>query len=390
MQNDTATLEILPEEKGLLTVISESKIEPSLAENLANAFRPHALLVNKLVKQTVGVCSPTVAHAVRMELRTARVNIDKLRKAEKASSLLYGKVVEGMAACLELQIKGPEEAMFAIEKAEEIKEEARKAALKTEREAALIPFGVDVAFLSLGEMPDATFTQLLENSKAGHEAKIAAAAKIEADRIAAENARLKEEQRMREENSRLKVEAEAREIAARKERELAEAKLAEERAAAAKEAARVAEEQRLERLRLQAIAEAARVKAQAERESSEAAAKAAAEKSAKELAEIEAKAKFARESAEAQARKEREAREKVEAENAARIAAEKKKADAEKAAAAKAAAAPDKEKLLAFARAFDEVEAPALSTTAAIEVRKVAIEKLNALTDWLRTEANKL
>jgi hypothetical protein len=250
---NTETIDIAPDEHGLLAVAKDNKLDTPAAQSLVEAFRPFAGQIEKLVEQTHGVSSVKVARAVRLELRAVRVAVEKTRKAQKENALLYGRTVDGMAAFLELQIKGPEQAMDAIEKAEEIREAQRKAAVKAEREAALAPYGVDMTYLQLADMPDTTFAQLLENSKAGHEAKLAAARKAEEERIAAENARLKEEARMREENARLKAEAEAREEAARK-----------------------------ERLRLQAIAEVERQKLQAEREARE---KAEAEVRAREAAE---------------------------------------------------------------------------------------------------------
>jgi len=352
MNNET--IDIAPAEQGLLTVATKNRLDSNAANSLVAAFRPFAGQIEKLVEQTQGVSTVKVARAVRLELRAVRVAVEKTRKAQKENALLYGRTVDGMAAFLEMQIKGPEHAMEAIEKAEEIREAQRKAALKAEREAALAPYQVDLTYMQLADMPEETFAQLLENTKAGYEAKLATARKAEEDRIAAENARLKEEARMREENARLKAEAEAREAAARKEREEAEAKLAAERAAAQKAKAE------------------AEAKARAEREA------------------IEAKARAEREAAETQARKEREAREKAEAEIRAREAAEAARIKAEKEAADKAAAAPDKQKLAALADSLANWPLPEMKTKKAADALATIRQGRYALVASIRNEAAKL
>jgi hypothetical protein len=339
----TETIDIAPAEQGLITVATENKLETSAATNLVAAFRPFAGQIETLIQQTKGVSTVKVARAVRLELRAVRVAIEKTRKAQKETALLYGRTVDGMAAFLEMQIRGPEQEMEAIEKADEIREAKRKAALKAEREAALSPYGIELSFFQLGDMPEETFAQLLENTKAAHEAKLAAARRAEEERIAVENARLKEEARMREENARLKAEAEAREAAARKEREAAEAALAAERAAAQKA-----------------------------------------------RAEAEAKARAEREAAAEVARKEREAREKVEAELKAREAADKARAESERIAAEKAAAAPDKAKLIGLADSIARIAAPTVTTPKARAIFSEATARRDALVKWLQVEAEKL
>jgi len=61
----------------------------------------------------------------------------------------------------------------------------RKAATRESRETLLAPYGVDTTLYKLGDMPEATFQQLLDNSRTAYEAKLAAEAKAEVDRIAA-------------------------------------------------------------------------------------------------------------------------------------------------------------------------------------------------------------
>jgi hypothetical protein len=125
---------------------------------------------------------------------------------------------------------------------------------------------------------------------------------------------------------------------ARKDREEQIAREAAERARAEAEAKAKAEREAAER----AAAEKARI----ERESAEKAAREAVEKAKREA---EAKAAKERAEAEAKLKAEREAREKIEREQREAKAREEARIKAEKLAAEKAAAAPDREKLVAFA-----------------------------------------
>jgi hypothetical protein len=390
MENATQQLATIPAD--LESAVVATNLGQDSALSLRTAFTPYFVKFHELKAKAaeIAVNAPKAAKAMRLQLKAVRVEAEKTRKALNDNSLRYTKAVNGINGILEHQLVPIEEAMQRIEDAEEIAEAARVEALRVERAALLQPYS-DPAFYDLGKMPADQWASLFAGQKAAKEAADAAAAKAEADRIAREQAEAAERERIRQENERLKQEAIAREAAAKAEREAAEKKLAEERAEAvrvaaaakakadaeakaaadkaAKEAAAAAEVARQERLRLEAIAEAERQNAAAER------------------AELERKAKAEREAAELAARIEREKREKVEAELRQNAAAEAARIAAEKAAAKKAAAAPDKEKLLAFAKSVRALTHPALSTEEGKQLSPVIASQCEKLAQWIEAKA---
>ncbi len=283
------------------------------------------------------------ARASRLALKDLRVRADKARKALKEDSLRFGRAIDGAYNVFVLEIEPLETRLMEMEQFAERKEAERKAALKSSREELLRPFGVDTTFYQLGDMPEPTFAQLLESSKLAHQARIDAAAKVEADRLARIEAERAEQERVRAENARLKAEAEAAEKAAQAERE-----------------------------RVAAEARAAEAKAKAEREAIEAQARADREKAAAELRAAEDKARKEREAAALKLRQEQEARERIEAQQRAEKAAAEKKAAAEAQAKAKAERAPDLTKVRAVATALRGITPPVVKSREA----QAAIENI--------------
>jgi len=255
---------------------------------------------------------------LRLKIRAVRVAAEKTRKELKEDSLRTGKAIDGMNNVLLYLIDPIEKRLGEQETIAERMEQERKDNLRREREALLLPLGVDPSFYKLGDMPEATFKELLASITVAKEQREAAARKAEEDRIAAEKARQAEEARMRAENERLRKEAQEREAAAAAERK----KLADEQAK--KDAAARAEREKLE----------------------------------------------------AQARKEREAREKLERENAEREAAEKKRQQDEAKAQRKAARAPDKAKLLAVAQAVRAIQVPEVKSPEAARTARIVANTL--------------
>lgn len=376
MNNETNTIELVKPETAIVHVkeivelekaIKSSGVEPLTAQSLGEAFRPIFQEVHSLVEKAKA--SPKVtdatqltemrkARVIRLALAEQRIAGDKLREKLKADSLLRGKAIQGVYNLLEFMVKPLEESLLESEKFAERAEAARKALLKAERETMLKPYGIDVAFYDLGEMPAPQFNALLDGTKAAHEAKKAAAEKAEADRVSKEKAEAEERERVRLENIRLKEEAIAREAAAKAEREKAEAAARETAEKAAKEKAEI---------EAKAKAAAKLAAEQAAKERAEAEAKAKAERDAlkAETDRLAAIALQARQEAEAQAIKEREARLKLEAEAKKREEAELYKETARKLAEKESAAAPDKEKLIAYAAAILAVPINPLSTDTA-------------------------
>lgn len=331
-------VEIMPDANAELAVIvSENRLAPEAAQSLQASFSPLFAEARSVIEKsreiTVTDASQKLeiklAREFRLELRRIRTTGDKLRRELKDESLRRGRAIDGFQNILLHLTAEEEERLDAQEKFVERQEAQRKAQLKASREAALAPYGLDTSFLQLGDMPDDTFAQLLENTRAGHEAKLAAARKVEEDRIRAENERLKEEERIRAENVRLQREAKERDDAARKERE----------------------------------AVAAREKAQ--REAAEATLR--AEREAREKVERELKAE----------RDAEETRKRDEAAAARKAAA----------AARKAAAAPDREKLLYYARAVRALDLPKFATQPAADVATLVIAQRNKFAAFVEEKA---
>ena len=302
-----------------------------------------------------------LARESRLALREIRVKAEHTRKKLKEDSLRKGKAIDGIYNVLAYLIEPLEESLLQQEQFAERQETARKAFLKSTRQEALAPFGVDVSFYDLGNMPEETFAQLLENTKLAAQAKIDAAQKAESDRIAAEKlaaeqaaeaARIKaakdkadadERERIRKENEKLKADAKAAQ---------------EESDRKAKEAADAARKLR----------EKTELKARKERE------------------EIERKAAVERAALEKKAQEERRLREEAESkirkqqESIAAQAAEEAKARK------KAAKAPDREKFAAFVAALRGLKIPAMSTQEGIALAADTKPFIEKLAVWIETK----
>jgi len=303
----------------LAIIIETSGLPVNKATALLEAFTP---LVNEagklcamagqiLVTDATQLTEMKEARKVRLALKDVRVAAEKARKELKADALAQGKAIDSANKWLLERIEPAETQMEAAEQFAARAEAKRKADLVESRSRVLAPFGVDPIIYPLGEMSDAQWAQLLDGSRLAFEAKQAAAAKAEADRLAAEEAARVEQARIRAENDRLRSEAEA----------------------AAKAAA-------AERAKVEAERRAAEATARAEREKAEAELRAANE--ARQKAEREAQR--ARDEAAAKAKAEKDAAD--------------RRAKAEAEAARKAAAAPDADKLRAFAAALRAIPQP--------------------------------
>ena len=334
-------MQIVEEANQLAVIVRESGLDPSKATALMDALSPLVAEAGNLVRQGAAITVTDAtqvsemkqARIVRLKLKDVRVSAEKARKELKADALATGRAIDSVGNWIKAKIEPEEARLEECEKFAERAEAVRKEGLRKTRTELLAPFGVDTSFYQLGDMPEATFAALLDSTSIAHAAKIEAARKAEADRLAAEEARKAEEARINAENARLKQEAIAADAAAKVERE------------------RVAAEQ----AKVKAAADAA-LKAEQD--------KAAAEKAAADLV----------------IKQEREAREKLEREAESKRKAEAQRVAAEQEAARKAAAAPDKAKLHAIAQAIRDLPMPSVSSPK-------AIDKLRVITNLLVTTA---
>lgn len=369
----------------LLTVIQQGNLEPATAQGLLDSYRPLFIEANTLLAKAKGaaeaVTDPTrlteieVAKRLRLDLAKVRVRGDKLRESLKQDSLRRANAIQGVFNVLKYMVEPVEEALKNAEQIAERAEAARKAALKSERESLLLPYGIDVSFYALAEMPETAFNQLLDSTKASHEAKIEEAKRAEENRIAKEKADSEERERQRQENERLKREAAEK-----------EAELDKERARVAKEKADEAAAAKAEIDRIEAVA-AQELKIALDK-AVKAAEEAMEEKARIERENIEAKLALEKAALESKANEERIAREKLEAEKEASLKSEQDRIAAEKEAARKAAAAPDKEKLLAFAEAIRSVPIPALFTEEGNAIIATIKSSQDKFVNWVIDKAN--
>lgn len=372
---------ILPPEEKINEVISTNALTVETADSLRASFAPlfqqAAEWVQKAQALNVTDVSQTremkLARECRLALKEIRGKVEGVREDLKRDSLRKGKAIDGISNIFKFQFQPVEEQLMELEKFKEREEAKRIAQLAADRREILAQYADPSIYGNLGEMKQGLFDGILRDSKALHEAKIAAAEKAEADRIAKEKADAEERERIRLENERLKKEAAEREAAIAEERRKAEEALALERAEQKKRDDEAAAER----------AEAARAAAELLKKAQEAAEAVRREQEAK-LAEQERIAREQAEAAEAKARAEREEldRQRREAESKAaelqmreddrqaKIAREKQaKADAEASAEKKRLAdkrkadrAPDKDKLMEYLFALKAVQFPELKT----------------------------
>jgi hypothetical protein len=213
------------------------------------------------------------ARSLRLEIKNARVELDKRRKALKAGILVEGRAIDGAFAIFE-SLSGPlESRLLEQEKFAERAEATRRDALRDARKVALLALGTLAAALpaSLGEMSEEAWRTVLADAEAAQEARveqarIVEAAKVEASRLEAERAAERATER-RKEAIRVEAERQAREAELREDRDRlkAEAETKERERAAERDASEA------ERKRLYREGEAERLKARQAEEAANAA-----------------------------------------------------------------------------------------------------------------------
>lgn len=338
-------------------IITSSGLEQDRQIEIREAFAPFAARVSDWASKIASVDDPKVARETRLAMRRERIDLDKKHAEFKSKTLAWTRAVDGSKKVISDAYDSMESQMEEIEKAEERRIAAEKAARKAERDAALRTAGMAdhvLAMMDTGGMTDAGFLALLEQAKALQ-------AKKEADAKAAEEARI----------AREKKEAEERAEKARKDAEEREARRLENERLKA-EAEKREKEMAAERARLAAERAEAEAKAKKEREA------------------IEAKARAEKAAAEKKLREEREAREKLEREQRERVEAERKRKAAEAEAKRLAEQAPDAEKLEALARELASLQWPTLTSKAGIGCLRRAQESLGLIVQDLQSDAKRL
>lgn len=360
----------MKEENELVKVINESGLDKSkaqvLLENFSNYFEIAADWENKakmlVVTNEKQTTEMKMAREGRLFLKQKRVDVEKTRKQLKEASLREGQTIDAIAKILTNLIVPIENDLEQKEKFAEIQEAKRKEILKSEREQELAPYSEFVPYgLDLGSMGEDDYLKVVKFAKAQLQEKLDAEKKIEEERIAKEKADAEERQRMILENERLKKEAEEKERLLEIERKEAAAKLKAEQERAEKERLAIEEANRIEREKQEAMLKAEQEKARKERELAEESSRKAAEEKAKILAQIKAK-----EEADEKARKEKELLLK------------------------QAELAPDKTKLMVFAKQIDDISYPNVTSEDAIKISTDVKLLLAKVSLFIRNKVNEL
>lgn len=353
-----APVEIVDEPKQKLVVlVRDNGLEASSASQLLTTFEPLLLQAEEWARRVARIkvtdASQTaemkLARESRLALKELRVNAEKARKRLKEDSLRRGKAIDGAYNIIEFIIAPLETELQAQEDFAKNKELARKATIKKVRLEEITPHlqnpATELVGLVIEDLSDETYKQLLELKQMNHNARLNEALRLHEERIAREKSEAVERERIRIENERLKHEAAEREVALQAERARVDRERAEAVAAAAQKQKELDEVNRQERLREQALREVERQKEAAERQriSDE---KAALQRQLDETAAGE-----------------RQRQREAETARVAELNRLLKLREAEDFEARKAAAAPDREKLRAFAATVRNLPVPHLSTT---------------------------
>lgn len=238
-----------------LTIPDAQQLSASLLSNIESGFKSAFEQAEKWRNQALALkvtsldqkAEMKLARTMRLELRNIRISGEKTHKAMKADYLLAGRAIDGVKNLLLAAIVPLERHLEEQEQYGERLAEAERLRVKAEREALLAPFlGEGQPMVALEVMGAEQWDSYLSDAKLLHAAKIQAAQRAEAERIAREQAEAAERERLRIENERLRAESLEREAKVKAEREAAENEIArikaERDAANAREAQRVAQE----------------------------------------------------------------------------------------------------------------------------------------------------
>jgi hypothetical protein len=275
------------------------------------------------------------ARAARLALKAIRGEANRTRESLKEDSLRYGQAVQAVYNLIEGQIKPIEEHLQLQEDFSKIKAAKLRQQLKEEREAEIAPYREFVPNILLEDMTEEHFGKLFWACKVQHEEAEKAKAEAEQKRIEDEKAAEQERFRIKEENERLRVEL------AKKEQER----------------------------------------------------KAAEEKAKKELEEVNRKAEEARQAHLKQVRAQRAELEAIEAKRLAEELENIRLAGLRIAEEKAAQAAPDKEKLLAFAEVIKSIPIPDMSSLYSVESKVLLGNTVGLLVktyDYLTEKITKL
>jgi hypothetical protein len=299
-------------ENQLTKLVQETNLEENVRISILDHFTPlydQAKELEPKSKIIVQDASQTdlmkEARSVRLKLREIRIKAEKERKYLKEDALKYGNAVQGAYNAIEFFISPMEKHLENQEKFIEIEEEKKREKIRTARIVELEPYSEYIPVnIDLASMGEDDYCKLRDGAIFQHEARVQAEREAEKQRQEQERIAKEEQERIRQENELLRKEREEREKQIAKEKE--------EQERIAKEQAELLRKEREER-----------------------------EKIEQQKAEIE-----------------RAAKERLEKERLEKERLEKERMEKE----AKAAAAPDMEKIIAYADSILNLKAAECTT----------------------------
>lgn len=336
--NNTLELTTPPPTQTALVVTAPVNVDAlDTAKPLAEIFAPYQTTLEKweakakaLVVTDISMkAEMQMARVARLELKEARVEMDKTRKGLVENLKARTSKIDGTARVIREKIESLEVLLLESEQFAERHAAKLKSELKASREAELIPFLETVLLGDLSDLSESDYAKTLSDAKLLRQTKIDAAAKDELDRKAKEEADRLEQERIVAEFARFIADAEATAKRLEEERKDREEQAAKERA-----------ERQAEREKAEMDRKAAEAKAKAERDAIEAAAAETVRKAREESDRLKT---------------ELAAKTKAEAEEKARVESERLAKEKE---AKRAAAAPDNAKLKAFEMMLRSIEIP--------------------------------
>ncbi len=173
----------------LVLVMQDSNVEVSGVESAISKFGEYYQKAKELAAEPkIEVTDETqidlmkAARERRLKFQKIRTTVDGIRIELKEKSLREGKAIDGAANIIKALIVPKEEQLKEQEKFAERMQFERFQRILAERKEQLAKYVADASEYPLREMSDKAFEELLANSKAAYEAKIAAEVAAEEER----------------------------------------------------------------------------------------------------------------------------------------------------------------------------------------------------------------
>lgn len=163
----------------LVSEIKNTQIEASKAQVYAVQFAPFMQAVNIATQVTSSLANiedPTAeqtkqAREVRLQLVKNRKDAERKKDELKADLLVETSLIQSLFNVIKNTSQLQESALEQIEKAQEIKEAARRQVLAAERAEKLSQYNFDHKMYDLGNLSDEQFDALLEMVQTAYQAK---------------------------------------------------------------------------------------------------------------------------------------------------------------------------------------------------------------------------